>query len=43
MYFLENNIGIVGAQALAESLIENTTLIQLNLDSMLEISVSSMC
>jgi hypothetical protein len=36
---LDNKIGDQGACALAESLKQNTTLTQLNLESMLEISV----
>ena len=34
--YLDNNIGDLGAQALAESLKENKTLTQLNLESMSE-------
>ena len=37
-YFSDNRIGSEGAQALAESLKENTILTQLNLGSMSELS-----
>src|SRR3954469_14202228 len=42
-YLLDNNIGSEGAQALAESLKQNTTLTQLNLSSMSELGGSIVC